>query len=169
MRNAIIVATLLLGAALVVYARKRRQENSLQPEAVTPTGGAEPPVDPGVKKKLKKKVSPPDWLWITTLPLLDLETVLGWFQRNKSRLEGVPPTVVGIVLRVNKERPSETWQLGKDFLPEMELLHGDVLVGFYDRETKKMQKQFTVALYKAASISPDLDEQFGKKDLLIIE
>ena len=166
MRNTIIAAALFLAAGLVFFARRRR---SLQPAPLAPTGEPEPAVRDEVRDRPKKKVSPPAWLKIMALPLLDLEMVLEWFQTNKSRVEGAPPTVVGFVLRVNKDRPSEAWQLGRDFLPEVELAHGNVLIGFYDRETKKLQKQFTVVLYRTERISVDLDEQFDKKDLLIIE
>jgi hypothetical protein len=164
MKSTIFAVALLLTVALVIYARKKDQENSLKPKPV------QPPADPYPGDQLNNPPPPlPRWLNIKTTPLLDLEMVLEWFQANKSQLEGAPQTVVGFVLRINTDPHSETAQLVNDLLPEVKLAPGDILIGFYDRKTKKIQKDFTLVLYKVERIAADLGEQFGKKDLLIIE
>ena len=158
MKKLFLVTVVILVAGIVLFARRRR-----------PLTKTEPPLPPFRRPPPPFKPPPPrPWLKETVKETLDLEAILEWFQSNKDRLRGLPATVVGFAIRAGTDG-SGTGKVTEEALPKFKFTPGDVLVGFYDKQAKRMRPELTAILYKTRQISKDLEEQFAENDLIIFE
>ena len=164
MKKTFLIAVLIFVAGIAVYAwrdrlfTQRRPVTPIPPKPSSPESSSHKlPESKPLVKRIEKEA-------------LDLKTVLDWFEANNDQLKGAPPTVVGFAIRAAKDDTrSKIRMLIEELVPNFNFKQGDVFVGFYDRETKMIQKEPMAVLYRTKQLSKDLEQQFAEHDLIIFE